>query len=575
MELICIIIGLDLDHGITMGESRECAASVIVFNEETEGSYKMSLNRYKMTGLASLVLAISVLLMPGVAFGQAYEGAEFCKDCHEANYNDWKASGHPYKLMKGEFAKHRPIPLPGGRDWPEGGDTPLATDDVSYVIGGYKWKSRYIDKDGYIITVTEDEDGIPQDGVNQYNYLTGTWSSYHAGEEKKPYDCGVCHTTNWVANPDPTDLSGNQDGLPGMWGKFDDGGIHCEQCHGNGFTMNVDKSAEACGACHYRTSPPGSEVNSIPASGGFIKHHEQYNEFLASPHSSMNCVTCHDPHKRGEYSIKEGMDCSTVCHKAIATSYAENSMADYNVECKDCHMPYATKSAAALGPHQGDLQTHIFYINTDADGELFTAAGDFVALDGDGKAAVTMDFACQRCHETAELTELSRFAKNFHGTERDEADALLPELFYAGLNPGLTGNWWGGASRDGEGFLLDLSYSNGVLVMIVSFYTYDNVGNQVWLIGAGLANNGMTATVDLTIPEGAKWGPDFDPADLPTPRTPWGQAEFTFPTCGMGTVLLMPNADMQARGFVDYGYDVNRDVTIPGIACPIMMNNAN
>ena len=524
--------------------------------------------------LVVLAFVISIFL-PGLAFGQDYEGAEFCKDCHETNYNDWKASGHPYKLMKGEFAKHRPIPLPGGVKWPEGGDTPLDMDDVSYVIGGYKWKSRYIDSEGYIITVTEDENGTPQDGVNQYNYLTGQWSNYHAGEVQKPYDCGVCHTTNWVADEDwdtDNDLSDNQDGLPGMRGTFDDGGIHCEQCHGNGMTMAVDDSAEACGSCHYRTSPPGSEVNSIPASGGWIKHHEQYNEHLAGPHDGLKCVSCHNPHKRGEYSIKEGRECAN-CHTGIAESYAMTSMADYNVECKDCHMPMATKSAQPTGPHSGDVQTHLFYINTDAEANMFTEAGDFVALDENGKGATTLDFACQVCHETAELAELERFAKNFHGVERDDSDELLPELFYAGLNPGLSGHWWGGLSRDGEGFLLDFSYSQGVLVLVASFYTYDSEGNQVWLIASGPANAGTTATVDVFLTSGPAWGADYDPAAVV--RTPWGTADFEFLTCDGGTVMLMPNMDMQGMGYADFGYDLNREITESGISCPIMENNPN
>ena len=54
--------------------------------------------------------------------------------------------------MKGEEAKYRSIPLPFGYNWPEAGS--LVEGDVSYVIGGYKWKSRYMDHEGYIITVT-------------------------------------------------------------------------------------------------------------------------------------------------------------------------------------------------------------------------------------------------------------------------------------------------------------------------------------------------------------------------------------------------------------------------------------
>jgi hypothetical protein len=68
------------------------------------------------------------------------------------------------------------------------------------------------------------------------------------------------------------------------------------------------------------------------------------------------------------------------------------------------------------------------------------------------------------------------------------------------------------------------------------------------------------------------WGADFDPTDVN--RTPWGTADFTFTTCEGGEVALMPNAEMQARGFADYGYDINRDITVTGIQCPTFTNNA-
>ncbi len=537
-----------------------------------------------MASLTSFIIGISFFFVPVMVFGQAFEGSEFCKGCHEANYNEWKASGHPYKFMKGEDAKHRPIPLPGGFNWPE--DGMLVDGDVSWVIGGYKWKSRYLDKDGYIITTTCEEkepfdsgcDARP--GVNQYNYLTGEWVDYHAGEENKPYDCGTCHTTNWVADTDAltdNDLSDNQDGLPGIWGTFDAGGVHCEQCHGNGFgSMTIDDSAAACGVCHFREAAPGAEVNVIPASGGFIKHHEQYNELLASPHSSMKCTTCHNPHKRGEFSIKEGRDC-TDCHQSEAASYALNSMAGYGVECKDCHMPYATKSANKLGPFEGDLQTHLFYINTDDQASMFTEAGDYVALDFAvpgkpekvNKGAATLDFACKRCHETAEMSELGRFAKNFHGK-----DTSVPELEYIGLNPGLTGNWWGGPSRDGEGFQIEVTNSNDTLILIASFYTYDTAGNQIWLLAVGPANTGMTSDVTFYINKGQKWGDDFDPSAVD--QEEFGTGIFTFTYCNAGHVAIVPNAKFMAEGYTSFDYVLQRDdVTISQIACPTFDNSAN
>jgi len=525
-----------------------------VIYEETvmiKNRFKMSKIR-SMVSLAAIVVGITVFALPGIVFAQSFEGSEFCLDCHPANYSEWKSSGHPYKLMKSEEARNRPIPLPIGITW----------DDVSYVIGGYKWKSRYIDTEGYIITTTFDEDGNEVPGVNQWNMLAGYWNDYHPGEEKKPYDCGICHTTNWVTNENPEDLSGNQDELPGMWGTFDAGGVHCEQCHGNGMTMEIDDSADACGACHYRSYPPGSEVNQIPASGGFIKHHEQYNEHLAGPHATMKCTTCHNPHKRAEFSIVR--ECS-VCHSGIAESYAATTMADYGVECDDCHMPFATKSAVPLGLHKGDLQTHIFYIDTDPAGNMFTEDGSLVALDENGKGAVTMDFACQRCHETALLTELAKFAVDFHADEKS--------LEVIGLTSGLTGTWWD-SERAGEGFVLEFggAPADGALTMFVSFYTYDSEGNQIWLAGNGPAPSGTSITLNLVITDGAMWGDDFNAADVTFED--WGEATFDFPTCSSATVSLVPNVAMAAAGYTDSDIDLSRDLLESGIQCPTFVNNA-
>ena len=46
-----------------------------------------------------------------------YEGAEFCSDCHDQQYDDWITSGHRFILMAGADAQHRPLPLPGGKTW--------------------------------------------------------------------------------------------------------------------------------------------------------------------------------------------------------------------------------------------------------------------------------------------------------------------------------------------------------------------------------------------------------------------------------------------------------------------------
>lgn len=83
--------------------------------------------------------------MCGTASATAkYVGSETCMSCHLKQYNDFVLSGHPYKLRTASDAKVAGVPLPEGYTW----------DDISYVIGGRNWKVRYMDKKGYIITMT-------------------------------------------------------------------------------------------------------------------------------------------------------------------------------------------------------------------------------------------------------------------------------------------------------------------------------------------------------------------------------------------------------------------------------------
>jgi len=104
------------------------------------------------------------------AAAPGYAGNDACLSCHPDQYNQFRAAGHQWKLRPAAEAKANPLPLPKGYTW----------DDISYVIGGYKWKARYVGNDGYIITATKS--GEP--GKNQYNLATGTWSDYHPGEKK-------------------------------------------------------------------------------------------------------------------------------------------------------------------------------------------------------------------------------------------------------------------------------------------------------------------------------------------------------------------------------------------------------
>ena len=375
----------------------------------------------KLSKLALLLLLTGLLVMAGCSDDDdpntpadppelAFAGSAACGSCHADNHDMWIHSGHPYKLTKLDGTApsvfpdpsaffNAPANPPDGKDW----------SDFSYTIGGFGWKMRWIQTDGYIYT--------PASGNNQWNFEEGgSWSNYHAGEVKK-YDCGNCHTTGWVASEDG-DPDNNQDGMEGFWGTFVEGGIGCENCHGMGnqhvfepgtYAMTTDDSSYFCGKCHTRGGDNGNTPgeSTIEAGGGFIKHHEQYDEWYASPHNSTfgpGCNDCHNPHASVKFdATAPGQGVTATC----ASCHVDGSHADiastthgHGATCVDCHMPDASKSALAKSAHKGDVSTHLFAINTSVNGkaDMFSVDGTSVVLT-DGKAGVTLDFACYGCHE--------------------------------------------------------------------------------------------------------------------------------------------------------------------------------
>lgn len=341
-----------------------------------------------------------------------FAGSDACAACHATTHEMWENSGHPYKLTKldgtapiGVFPSFSsygttPIDPPAGTSW----------DDFSYTIGGFGWKMRWIKNDGYIYT--------PAAGQNQWNFENESWSNYHAGETKV-YDCGACHTTGWI-DSDDGDATNNQDGMEGFIGSFIAGGVHCEKCHGMGnqhvfsptaYDMSVDDSSMFCGKCHTRGGDngvtPGETI--IEASGGFIKHHEQYDEWYNSAHNTTNgpgCNDCHNPHASVKFDAAapgEGVSTTTTCvscHVDGPNANIATTTHGYGATCVDCHMPDASKSAIANNIHNGDISTHLWKINTSVNGktDMFSPDGTSVLIT-DGEAAITLDFACYGCHQ--------------------------------------------------------------------------------------------------------------------------------------------------------------------------------
>ncbi len=431
-----------------------------------------------MLSLQKLVLSgFLLLVLPTVLLAQekTFVGSNACKGCHATHYNNWKDSGHPYKFSKVENGVQPTYPsfVQNFIDtWMGPGNLGVNWSDISGVIGGFGWKARFVDKAGFIVG-TKDSQINPGGGHNQINFYGGTnlgWSDYNVASANLKFDyaCFKCHTTG--PKPDGTWLAG----VTGL-GSFAEQGIGCEACHGPASQhvvgpnkTNIDKVYEydinggnglggvqanptgnnvnfLCGTCHNRNFD-----NKIEAKGGYVEHHEQWEElstWKGSTHGNMTCYTCHDPHKRviwGGASSSIKMACKT-CHADKAS--LNNHPVELN--CIDCHMAYTGKSAGKVSGKsgfKGDIRSHLLKITSNAE-SMLTADGLAVRNDATRPASIDLKFACLGCHNDSDtddipnkaVTDLVDFAKNIHqpitGIEDNPAAVYRNELSPSFPNP--------------------------------------------------------------------------------------------------------------------------------------------
>ena len=355
-----------------------------------------------------------------VSIFREYVGDQACAECHQEIYDRYMMSGHPWKLNLVKDGTPPNYPFTQINELPQG----YTWDDILYVIGGYAWKARFVNQQGYIITDEPGKSGNT-DYLNQWNFANpivgkdASWVKYSSGAANKPYNCGSCHTTGYSPQ-------GNMFDLPGFVGTWAQEGIRCEECHGpgslhiqspQGASMDVVRDSELCGKCHRRDN-----VEDVNAKGGFIEHHEQYEELYQSKHITINCVVCHDPHT-GVNQLRQASEQTTrtTCENCHYDRTRESGIEVHNrlaIDCIDCHMPRITKTAYGdLAKYTGDIRTHLMAIDSE---QLLTFTEDGGAL---LTGQVGLDWACKHCHTPGSRLEMTdeallAGAKNYHSPDK-------------------------------------------------------------------------------------------------------------------------------------------------------------
>jgi predicted CXXCH cytochrome family protein len=343
--------------------------------------------------------------------GAEYVGDQLCFGCHNDISQTYMKSGHPWSLSAIIDGKSPAYPFTQITALPQG----YTLKDISYIIGGYFWKSIFINAQGYIITDAPGSTGDPT-YLNQFNLgnsalgLNTGWASYHSGETDLSFTCGACHTTGY-------NNGGSQNDLPGVMGTWTQPGVRCERCHGpgslhvnnpKGVRMLVERDSGLCRDCHESVSTINLEIMN-----GFIQHSDQYGDLSQSKHQLLDCLTCHDSHSGVVQLRLEGQQATNLlcqdCHWQEAQFQNNPSHVALNIGCTDCHMPRLIESGTAnTKGFMGDMRTHVVAIDPrkisqfNEDGTLATGQ-------------ISLDYACRHCHGTTKSdAELLAVASGYH-----------------------------------------------------------------------------------------------------------------------------------------------------------------
>ena len=340
------------------------------------------------------IACFCLLFFPGqTSANEGYVGSQQCASCHPEIYRFWKEGGHHNQLRSISGEGPADLVPPQGYSW----------DDISYVVGGFKVKAHFVDSQGYLVTSAKDG----SHALTEYDLVNRKWMPFFVGE-KKPYDCGPCHTTGY--SPE-----GHQGGLPGVVGTWQEDGIGCETCHGPGLKHSKDpqkrtsrkaRSEALCEGCHQRGGIDQKPLIDL----GLVRHHEQINELKAGAHKGLECLNCHKPHATAEGTK---YNC-TICHSRAYNGYEQSVHGQAEIKCIECHMAKIPKAAISRTSYVGRVRSHLFSIEVNEPSGMFRDIEEKGRKSTFTKNFIAVEYACLQCHEDRDRSWAISHSRDFH-----------------------------------------------------------------------------------------------------------------------------------------------------------------
>src|SRR5262249_40227202 len=126
------------------------------------------------------------------------------------------------------------------------------------------------------------------------------------------------------------------------------------------------------------------------------------------------------------------------------------------------------------------------------------------------------------------------------------------------IGPGYTGSWYD-PNHSGQGLTIEVLDGKR---FYATWFAFDPLGHQTWFTGVGLYDGNTATVTQMVQPQGARWLPNFNNADVVV--VPWGTLKFTFSDCSHGRV----DYDSTVTGFGSGHMDLTRLTMPAGLTCP-------